>query len=242
MFIVCALVLLLLCKQSAFVGLGFSGLSTFYSDYVKAVDAATRVFKVIDSGHEQRQLPLTPATKTIPATSDHRPLITYTLPTPQSITHPVDITLEHVSFAYKQRPDQLVLSDINMHIPAHQITCIVGKSGVGKSTLGALLCGLYTPTEGAIMYGKDVMSLPTGTSVGAHTTPSHAVSSTNATAGHSIAHELFTLFGVVEQSSTTLLSGSISENIEYGKVIQSEFEILLFLHHDVFRWEQTKTR
>jgi hypothetical protein len=29
-------------SQSAFVGLGFSGLSTFYSDMVKAVDAADR--------------------------------------------------------------------------------------------------------------------------------------------------------------------------------------------------------
>ena len=37
--------------RSAFVGLGFSGLSRFYSDMTSCLDAAARVFDVIDDNN-----------------------------------------------------------------------------------------------------------------------------------------------------------------------------------------------
>ena len=56
--------------------------------------------------------------------------------------------LRHVSFSY--RSDALVLNDLNLQIPAGQTICLVGPSGVGKSTLLALLLRFYDPNSGAV--------------------------------------------------------------------------------------------
>eukprot|EP01034_Spumella_vulgaris_P044625 gene44625-55529_t len=62
--------------QSAFVGLGFSGLSTFYSDLMRALDSAERIFSIIDenitltdatnSGSRSVASPLPRVEKTLP--------------------------------------------------------------------------------------------------------------------------------------------------------------------------------
>ena len=56
-----------------------------------------------------------------------------------------DFCLTNLTFSYPTRPDTLVLSDINMYLPARETTYIVGPSGCGKSTIGALLLGQYAP-------------------------------------------------------------------------------------------------
>ncbi len=61
---------------------------------------------------------------------------------------PIQITFEHVSFAYEQ--DKQILHDINLHIEPNQRVAIIGESGSGKSTLMKLLLGLYHPTKGEI--------------------------------------------------------------------------------------------
>ncbi len=45
-----------------------------------------------------------------------------------------------------------VLRDINVSIQPGQKVAIVGRTGSGKSTLGSLLLGLYSPTTGNIFY------------------------------------------------------------------------------------------
>ncbi len=57
------------------------------------------------------------------------------------------VTLKNLFFGYNCRP---VLKDINLEIPANNIFALVGKSGVGKTTLCKLLVRFYEPNQGAI--------------------------------------------------------------------------------------------
>ena len=57
-----------------------------------------------------------------------------------------------VSFAYE--PGVPVLSDLSFEVGAGESICIVGASGVGKSTLLSLLLRLYEPTHGSIELGS----------------------------------------------------------------------------------------
>lgn len=63
-----------------------------------------------------------------------------------------------VSFRYSNQ-SVYALQDIHLHIPAKQMTAIVGRSGAGKSTLIDILMGLITPDKGQITIdGKGLTS------------------------------------------------------------------------------------
>lgn len=64
-----------------------------------------------------------------------------------------DIEIKDLSFSYNGTEDELSLKDISLHIPAHKVTAIVGKSGCGKTTLIKVLQGFYEPTSGSIKVG-----------------------------------------------------------------------------------------
>ena len=59
--------------------------------------------------------------------------------------------MKRVNFRY-DRNAPLVLRDISLMIEPGQKVALVGRTGSGKSTLATLLLGLYTPTEGEILY------------------------------------------------------------------------------------------
>ncbi len=61
------------------------------------------------------------------------------------------IDLKQVSFRYDPNAP-FVLQGIDLHVEPGQKIALVGRTGSGKSTLGKLLLGLYTPTEGEILY------------------------------------------------------------------------------------------
>jgi ATP-binding cassette subfamily B protein len=65
----------------------------------------------------------------------------------------IDISLKDLNFSYVNDLNELVLKNINLHIPKGKITAIVGDSGSGKTTLLKLLLKLYLPTTGSIMVG-----------------------------------------------------------------------------------------
>lgn len=65
----------------------------------------------------------------------------------------LDFSLENVSFRYIGS-EELVLKDLNLHIPANKITAIVGTSGSGKTTLMKLLLKFYEPNSGNIKLGN----------------------------------------------------------------------------------------
>lgn len=58
--------------------------------------------------------------------------------------------IQHLSFAYSDEPDRLVLEDIDVHVDDGEFVCLLGQSGCGKSTFLRLMAGLETPTSGAI--------------------------------------------------------------------------------------------
>ncbi|KAJ2778156.1 hypothetical protein H4R18_004777 [Coemansia javaensis] len=55
-----------------------------------------------------------------------------------------------VDFSYPSRADAPVLSHFNLDVPAGTVVALVGPSGVGKSTVAALLERFYDPTGGEI--------------------------------------------------------------------------------------------
>ena len=60
------------------------------------------------------------------------------------------ITFKGVSFAYpgRKRP---VLDEVTLNIPRGSMVGVVGKTGIGKSTLADLLMGLIEPVQGQIL-------------------------------------------------------------------------------------------
>lgn len=61
-----------------------------------------------------------------------------------------DIELCGVSFAYDGRE---VLREIDLRIPEGTSVAVVGENGAGKTTLMKVLCGLYRPSKGEVLYG-----------------------------------------------------------------------------------------
>lgn len=61
------------------------------------------------------------------------------------------VTIDHVNFAYE--PDNPVLRDLDIHIPAGQRVAVVGATGAGKTSLAGLLARFYDVNEGRILIG-----------------------------------------------------------------------------------------
>lgn len=71
----------------------------------------------------------------------------------KDIPNDAAIVIKDLSFRYIGS-DVNVLEDLNLTIPAHKITAIVGTSGSGKTTLMKLLQQFYEPNSGEILVGK----------------------------------------------------------------------------------------
>lgn len=61
--------------------------------------------------------------------------------------------LNKVSFRYTGS-EQLVLKELDLHIPQNKVTAIVGASGSGKTTLLKVLLKFYVPNSGEIKLGS----------------------------------------------------------------------------------------
>ena len=100
------------------------------------------------------------------------------------------ITFENVSFQYRDGADK-VLNNVSLDVPAGAYMALVGSSGAGKTTLCSLIPRFYDVTEGAIRIdGTDIRDV-TLKSLRSH-------------------------IGMVQQD-VYLFSGTIFENISYGK-------------------------
>jgi ATP-binding cassette, subfamily B, bacterial len=69
------------------------------------------------------------------------------------------ITLDGVGFRYAESTPW-VLEDVSFEVRPGETVALVGRTGSGKSTLWALLAGLYRPTRGRILYdGRDLRGI-----------------------------------------------------------------------------------
>ncbi|MEH2442873.1 ABC transporter ATP-binding protein [Nostoc sp.] len=70
------------------------------------------------------------------------------------------IDIKNLSFTYPNS-DRPILKNINLKIHPNEMIVLVGENGAGKTTLTKLLCRLYDPSQGAIIWdGQDLRSLP----------------------------------------------------------------------------------
>jgi ABC-type multidrug transport system fused ATPase/permease subunit len=179
-----------------------------------------RVFRIIDSGN------LKPQQSKSLASSEQKKVTFPSSTTSSSSSSSSSLTLtktadalfiENLCFSYKLRSSSsLILNSLNLTISKNQITCIIGKSGSGKSTFASLLCGLYQPTSGRIIYGSNnvnEMIIIEGNEESEEGEEAQDKKEEKKQNQH-----LHNLFGVVQQSSSTLFTGTIADNIAYGKV------------------------
>ena len=110
-----------------------------------------------------------------------------------------DVDFDHVSFAYEHGSGE-VLNDINLHVRAGESIALVGPSGGGKTTMCSLIPRFYDVCGGAIRIdGRDVRDFTL--------------------------HSLRSHVGVVQQD-VYMFSGTIAENIEYGRPGASREDVI----------------
>ena len=61
----------------------------------------------------------------------------------------MEITVKNLTKSFKGIK---ILDNVNITFKSNKITALVGRNGSGKSVLLKLLCGLYLPTEGEILF------------------------------------------------------------------------------------------
>lgn len=67
------------------------------------------------------------------------------------------LRIEDLSFSYDGADREYVLDHVELTIPQHKVTAIVGASGSGKTTLIKLLLGFYDPNKGSIKVGDQLL-------------------------------------------------------------------------------------
>jgi ATP-binding cassette subfamily B protein len=126
---------------------------------------------------------------------------------PQEAPWPVNgssLVLRDVNFNYPSRPTQQALNGLSGEVLAGQTVAIVGPSGAGKTTLFSLLMRFYTPQQGELLLdGVPITQMDL--------------------------QALRQRIGVVPQEAV-VFSGTVMENIRYGRPEATEAEVMAAAH------------
>lgn len=110
------------------------------------------------------------------------------------------VEFKNVSFAYSDEPDRLILSDVNFLIKPGETIALVGPTGAGKTTIVNLISRFYEATEGKILIdGHEIKDVTL--------------------------NSLRSQMGIMTQDNF-LFSGTIRDNIRYGRLDATEEEII----------------
>lgn len=167
---------------SVFLGGSIAGIASFYTKLQSAVGAVQSIFSILDEKRESSSLNSSEIKSALESEDE------------------IDIEFKNISFSYPTRDNVKVFENVSFSIPFGQKIAIVGKSGIGKSTLTQLLLGFYTPQEGEIFLNG------------------HPTSSVHL-------RDLRKLIGFVPQD-TILFGDTIRKNIAYGNTNATEEEII----------------
>ena len=153
-------------------------LAGFYNKLITNLSAAERIFEILDT----------------PAEVADKPGVTELPPIKG------EVTFDHVSFAYSDDPDTLVLKDVSFTAAPGETIALVGPTGAGKTTIVNLISRFYNITSGTVR-------------VDGHSLTDVSINSLRAQ------------MGVMTQDNF-LFSGTIRDNIAYGKLDATEEEII----------------
>lgn len=154
---------------TVFIAGSISGLADFYSQIQKAIGATENLMDILEEIPEPIGLQ---EKHSEPCCSGK-------------------VEFQQVEFAYPGRKDTQVLSDVSFRVEHGQQIALVGPSGAGKTTIGALIFRFYDPVSGQILIDDK---------------PATAYDLTNLRSHMAIVPQEVLLFG-----------GTIRENIEYGR-------------------------
>lgn len=182
-------------------------MSNQLNSVVMALAGAGRIFELIDTEPEQDEgyVTLVNAKKEngeIIETKERTGIWAWKHPHHDGTTTYVElkghIELEHVNFGYE--PNKLVLHDVSLYAKPGQKIAFVGATGAGKTTITNLLNRFYDINDGKIRYdGINIKKIKKT--------------------------DLRKSLGMVLQD-TNLFTGTIKENIKYGKENATDEEIV----------------
>jgi putative ABC transport system ATP-binding protein len=157
-----------LLMYTAYLGGGLANLTSFFASIMRGIGAGARVFSLMD--REPTDIKLGVGLEPTMSRGE--------------------IQFDNVKFAYPSRPTQKILNGVNLKMSPGESVALVGGSGVGKSSVHALMLRFYDPDSGVVSFaGQDLRELKP--------------------------EKLRSMIGVVTQDPT-LFDGTIAENIAYG--------------------------
>ena len=153
-------------------------LANFYNKLTTNISAAERIFDIIDTEAGIRDCEGAEELPDIEGTVD----------------------FEHVSFAYDDEPERMILKDVNFHIRQGENIALVGPTGAGKTTIVNLLSRFYEATDGRVLIdGCDIRKVTL--------------------------KSLRSQMGIMTQDNF-LFSGTIKYNIKYGRLDATDEEMI----------------